>query len=152
MPQKGAVMLVSGLGDDPQRGMSKCAGYKCLMVLPGTNHHVVLLCQSSNLKPHPGQRLIDSNKRSVMPMEVYARFVRLHLAWLQALDGTSFWCSKSGDGGGLGNDELLLMCDSEGCGRVHHMSCSSLDSKRLAIGLLGISPIMRAHLRCQKRN
>ena len=26
---------------------------------------------------------------------------------------------------------MLLVCDSEGCGRAHHMSCSSLEPKRL---------------------
>ena len=67
MPQKGTVVMVSGLGDDPQKGMSKCAAYECPMVVPGTNHHVVVLCQPSSRKLHPGQRLIDSNKRSVMP-------------------------------------------------------------------------------------
>ena len=61
------------------------------MVVPGTNHHMVVLCQPSSRKLHPGQRLIDSNKRSGMPMGVYARFMRLRLAWLQELDGTSNW-------------------------------------------------------------
>ena len=51
-----------------------------------------------------------------MPMGVYARFMRLHLAWLQELNGTSFWCSKCGDRGGLEDDDVLLVCDSEGCG------------------------------------
>jgi hypothetical protein len=49
-------------------------------------------------------------------MGVYARFMRLHLAWLQELDGTSFWCSKCGDGGGLEDDDMLLVCDNENCG------------------------------------
>ena len=40
--------------------------------------------------------------------------MRLHLAWLQKLDGTSFWSSKCGDGGGLDDDDMLLVCDSEG--------------------------------------
>ena len=57
--------------------------------------------------------------------------MRLHLAWLQALDGTSFWCSNCGDGGGLDDDDLLLVCDSEVCGRAHHLSCSSLELMRL---------------------
>tara|TARA_B110000027_G_scaffold96578_1_gene101977 strand:- start:445 stop:1812 length:1368 start_codon:yes stop_codon:yes gene_type:complete len=130
-PKKSTVVLVSGLGDDPQKGMDKCAGLKCPMVVPGTNHHVVVLCQPSSRKLHSGQRLVDVNRRSAMPMGVYARFMRLHLAWLQALDGTSFWCSKCGDGGGLEDDDLLLVCDSVGCGRAHHMSCSSLEPKRL---------------------
>ena len=26
---------------------------------------------------------------------------------------------------------MLLVCDSEGCGRAHHMSCSSLETKQL---------------------
>ena len=99
------------------------------MVVPGTNHHVVVLIQPGNRKLHPGQRLIDSDKRAVMPMGVYARFMRLHMAWLQARDGTSFWCSKCGDEGGLDDDDMLLVCDSEGCGRAHHMSCSSLEPK-----------------------
>ena len=64
-------------------------------------------------------------------MGVYARFMKLHLAWLQALDGTSFLCSKCGDGGGLEDDDMLLVCDSKGCGRAHHMRCSSLEPKRL---------------------
>ena len=131
MPKKSTVVLVSGLGDDPQKDMDKCAGHKCPMVVPGTNHHVVVLYQPSSRKLHPGQRLVDPNKRSVMPMGVYARFMRLHLAWLQALDGTSFWCSKCGDGGDLEDDDMLLVCDSEGCGRAHHMSCSRLEPKRL---------------------
>ena len=130
-PKKSTVVLVSGLGDDPQKGMDKCAGLKCPMVVPGTNHHVVVLCQPSSRKLHSGQRLVDVNRRSAMPMGVYARFMRLHLAWLQALDGTSFWCSKCGDGGGLEDDDMLLVCDSVGCGRAHHMSCSSLEPKRL---------------------
>ena len=54
------------------KGMSKCAGYECLMVVLGTNHHVVVLCQLSSQKLHPGQQLIDSNKRSAMPV---GRFV-----------------------------------------------------------------------------
>ena len=125
-------MLVSGLGDDPQKGMCKCAGYECPMVVPGTNHHVVVLCQPSSRKLHLGQRLTDSNKRSAMLMGVYARFLRLHLTWLRALDGTSFWCSKCGDGGGLDDDNImLLVCDSKGCGRAHRMSCSSLEPKQL---------------------
>ena len=130
-PKKSTVVLVSGRGDDPQKGMDKCAGLKCPMVVPGTNHHVVVLCQPSSRKLHSGQRLVDVNRRSAMPMGVYARFMRLHLAWLQALDGTSFWCSKCGDGGGLEDDDMLLVCDSVGCGRAHHMNCSSLEPKRL---------------------
>ena len=63
----------------------------------------------------PGQQLVDSNKRSAMPMGVYAQFMRLHLAWPQALDGASFWCSKCGESGSLEDDDLLLVCDSEGC-------------------------------------
>ena len=105
--------------------------HECPMVVLGTDHHVVVLCRPSSRKLHPGQRLIDSNKRSAMPMGVHARFMWLHLAWLQALDGTSFWCSKCGDRGGLDDDDMPLVCDSEGCGPAHHMSCSSLEPKRL---------------------
>ena len=131
VPKKGTVVLVSGLSDDPQKDMDKCAGHKCLMVVPGTNRHAVVLCQPSSRKLHPGQRLVDANERLVMPMGVYARFMRLHLAWLQPLNGASLWCSKCGDGGGLEDDNMLLVCDSEGCGRAHHMSCSSLEQKWL---------------------
>ena len=131
MPKKGTVVLVLGLGDDPQKGLDKCAGHKCPMVVPGTNHHVVVL-QPSSRKLHPGQRLVDANKRSVMPMRyMLGSCGSMHLAWLQALDGASFWCSKCGDGGGLKDDDVLLVCDSEGCGRAHHMSCSNLKPKRL---------------------
>ena len=42
-PKKSMVVLVSCLGDDPQKDMGKCAGHKCPMVVPGTNHHVVVL-------------------------------------------------------------------------------------------------------------
>ena len=94
VPKKGTVVLASGLGDDPQKDMDKCAGYKCPMVVPGMNHHVVVLCQLSSRKLHPGQRLVDVNRQSAMPMGVYAQFMWLHLAWLQELNGTSFWCSK----------------------------------------------------------
>ena len=59
-------------------------------------------------------------------MGVYARFMRLHMALLQVLSGTSFWCSKCGDGGGLDDNDLLLVCDSKGCGQAHHLSSSSL--------------------------
>ena len=44
MPQKGMVVLVSGLGDDLRKDMSKCAGHKCRMVVPSTAHHAVVLC------------------------------------------------------------------------------------------------------------
>ena len=82
------------------------------------NHHVAALCQLSSWKLHPGQQLVDANKRSVMPMGVHAWFMGLHfkLAWLQALDGASFWCSKCGDGGDLEEEDVLLVCDSGGCG------------------------------------
>ena len=66
-----------------------------------------------------------------MPMGVYAQFMQLHLAWLQELNGTSCWCSKCGDGGGLEDDSMLRVCDSAGCGRAHHMSCSGLELKQL---------------------
>ena len=66
--KKSTVVLVSGLGDDPQKDMDKCAGFKCPMVVPGTNHHVVVLCQPSSRKLHSGQQLVDANKRSAMPM------------------------------------------------------------------------------------
>ena len=128
---KGTAVPVSGFGDDPQKDMGKCAGYKCPMAVLDTNHHVVVLCQPSSRKLHPGQRLADVKKRSVMPMGVYAWVMWLHLAWLQALDGTSFWCSKCGGWGGLGGNGMLLVCDSEGCGQAHHMSCSSLEPKQL---------------------
>ena len=52
VPKKGTVVLVSGLSDDPQKDMDKCPGYKCPMVVPGTNHHVVVLCQPSSRKLH----------------------------------------------------------------------------------------------------
>ena len=97
VPKKGTVVLVSGLSADPQKDMDTCAGHKCPMAVRGTNHHVVVLCQLSSWKLHPGQQLMDANKRSVMAMGVYAQFMKLHLAWLQVLDGTSFWCSKCGD-------------------------------------------------------
>ena len=58
-------MLVSGLGDDPQKDMDKCAGHKCPMVVPGMNHHVVVLCQLSSQKLHPGQQLVDSHAARV---------------------------------------------------------------------------------------
>ena len=44
VPKKGTVVLVAGLGDDPHRGMSKCAGHKCRMVVAGMRHHVMVLC------------------------------------------------------------------------------------------------------------
>ena len=47
-PKKSTVVRVSGLGDDSQKDMDKCAGHKCPMVVPGTNHHVVVLCQPSS--------------------------------------------------------------------------------------------------------
>ena len=124
------------------------------MVVPGTNHHVMVLCQPSSRKLHPGQRLVDANKRSAMPMGVYARlkgrFMRLHLAWLQ-LDGTSFLCSKCGDGAGLEDDDMLLVCDSEGCGRAHHMSCSSLEPKRLNFWRCGMCVIAEQVARRRRR-
>ena len=86
MLKKSTVVLVSGLSDDPQKDTDKCAGHKCLIVVPGTIHHVVVFCQPSSQKLHPGQRLADADKRSVMPMGVYAQFIKLHLAWLLALD------------------------------------------------------------------
>ena len=43
-PKKSMLVLVSGLGDDPQKDMDRCAGHKFPMVVPGTNHHVVVLC------------------------------------------------------------------------------------------------------------
>ena len=54
-PKKSMVVLVSGLSDDPEKDMDKCAGYKCPMVVPGMNHHVVVLCQLSSQKLHSGQ-------------------------------------------------------------------------------------------------
>ena len=77
---KGTVVLVAGLGDDPQKEMSKYAGLECRMVVLGTRHHAVVLCQPSTRKLYLGQRLIDPNKRSAMPMGVYAEIMRLHLA------------------------------------------------------------------------
>ena len=49
-PKKSTVVLVSGLGCGPQKDMDKCAGHKYPMVVPGTNHHVVVLCQPSSRK------------------------------------------------------------------------------------------------------
>ena len=54
-PKKSTVVLVSGLSDDPQKGMDKCASLKCPMVVLGMNHHVVVLCQLSSQKLHSGQ-------------------------------------------------------------------------------------------------
>ena len=68
MLQKGTVVLVAGLGGDPQEDMSKCAGLTCRVVVPGTNHHTVVFCQPSSLKLYLGQRLVDSHKRTAMPM------------------------------------------------------------------------------------
>ena len=33
VPKKGTVVLVSGLSDDPQKDIDKCAAYKCPMVM-----------------------------------------------------------------------------------------------------------------------
>ena len=79
-PKKGTVVMVAGLGGEPQKEMSKCAGLECRMVVQGTRHHVVVLCQPSSRKLHLGQRLVEPNRRSELPMGVYARFIRLHLA------------------------------------------------------------------------
>ena len=104
------------------------------MVVLGTRHHVVMLCQPSRWKLHPGQELMDSNRRLAMPMGVYAYCmgggcmpVGLHFAWLQVFDSMSFWCSKCGDGGGLEDNNLLLVCHSKGCGQAHQLSCSGLE-------------------------
>ena len=67
MPKKSTVVLVSGLSDDPQKDMDKCAGHKCPMVVPGTNHHVVVLCQPSSRKLHPGERLVDTRSDRPCP-------------------------------------------------------------------------------------
>ena len=40
-----------------------------------------------------------------MPMGVHAHFMRLHMAWLQVLDDTSFRCSKCDDKGGLEDND-----------------------------------------------
>ena len=85
--RKGTVVLVAGLGDDPQnlKETSKCVGLQYRMVAPGTRHHVVGLCQPSSRKLHLGQRLVDPQQaiRDAHGRGVYARFMRLHLAWLQ---------------------------------------------------------------------
>jgi hypothetical protein len=40
--QKTSVMVVYGIGDDPEEGLLRCAGKKCRMVVPGTKRHAVL--------------------------------------------------------------------------------------------------------------
>ena len=66
-------VLVAGLGDDTQKlkDMSKRTDLECRIVVPGTRHHAVVLCQPSSRKLHPGQQLIDPNRQSAMPVGVY---------------------------------------------------------------------------------
>ena len=75
MLKKHTVVLVHRLGNDLQKDMNKCAGSECPMVVLGTRHHAVVLCQPAGWKLHPGQQLIDSNRRSAILMGDYTPFV-----------------------------------------------------------------------------
>ena len=88
--------------------MSKCPGLKCPMAVLGMRHLAAVLHQPSNRKLYPVQRLIDSIKCLAILKGLYTHFMGLHLAWLEIVDGISFWCSKCGDGGGLEHTGMLL--------------------------------------------
>lgn len=117
-PKKRTVILAYGMGIEAD--LPLCAGTECPMVVPGTMHHRLVVCNRSE-GLQPGQSLIPAHTRSIIPKGLIELLLDKHFEWLaDNADGYSAWCIKCGDGG-----EQLLMCDGESCTRVQHRSCPS---------------------------
>ena len=125
--KKTSVMVVYGIGDDPEEGLLRCAGKDCRMVVPGTNRHVLLIC-----KPQGGfgteQRKIEDGKRQIMPLGVYVHFLEKHFKWREQCDGHALYCYKCGKASG--EQRHLALRDTAGCNRVQHTDCVSMQDTR----------------------
>jgi hypothetical protein len=75
-----------------------------------------------------GQRKIEDGQRPVMPLGVYVHFLEKHFKWKQQCDGYAFYCYKCGKASG--ERRHLALCDTEGCNRVQHTDCVSMQDTR----------------------
>ena len=118
--QKPSVVVVHGTDENPQSRMYQCRGRDCRMVVPGTKHHVLVICgRSEGLRF--GQRQIEESAKQVMPQGVYIQLLRCHFEWLNLRDGHDFRCYKCGQ-----REGELARCDSFRCTKVQHLTCDSI--------------------------
>ena len=62
----------------------------------------------------------------MLPLGVMQHLWQHHLTWVFRLDTSDTHCSICGLSN-CSSDDPLIICDSHGCRRVQHRSCSKLD-------------------------
>jgi hypothetical protein len=93
------------------------------MMIPGTNYHRLVICAPTDRKLHEAQRKVsEKESRSRIPLGLFKHLWTLWMEELDREDGFHEICSKCGDPTGE-----MMCCDTEGCGRVEHHNCQSVD-------------------------
>jgi hypothetical protein len=119
-PKKGSVWLTSGL---PRTATLPRCNAQCRMMIAGTDYHRLVICAPADRRLHDAQRKINQkDSKSRIPQGL---FKSIWNQWVEALDkedGFQERCSKCGDPTGE-----MLCCDTEGCGRVEHHDCQSME-------------------------
>ena len=124
-PQKDSVWLVANMPVDSSLPQCKNA---CRMRIPSTSLHRLVVSRPASRHLHPGQSVLrtDDPRRSMLPLGIMQHLWRQHLTWISRTDTSDTHCSICGQSSSSSDDPLII-CDSQGCQRVQHRSCSNLD-------------------------
>ena len=103
---------------NPPHPLPRCLGKECRMVVPGHEHHVLIVANHTG-KPRYGQRTMESSAKSRIPLGAHLTLWNAHQAWLQTNIDHHTECAVCGSE--TGN---MLKCTCIKCKRVQHTECS----------------------------
>ena len=117
-PMKSTAWLVIGL--HPLAVLPTCSTRNpCNMLVPDTNHHVLVICsRTEGLRR--GQRRLPNAMRGRIPLGIFETLTNMHDEFIQAMDGHEYLCYVCVDGGDL------LLCTN--CTRVFHPPCNQFST------------------------
>ena len=117
-PMKSTAWLTIGLHPLAQLPTCSARG-PCNMLVPGTNHHVLVICsRTEGLRR--GQRRLPNQMRGRIPLGLFETLINLHEEFVQSWDGHDYLCYVCIDGGDL------QLC--AGCTRVFHPDCNQFST------------------------
>ena len=98
-PMKPTAWLTIGL--HPLATLPACSTHDpCNMLVPGTNHHVLVICSRTEGLRN-GQRRLPNSMRGRIPLGFFETLINLHNEYTQSVDGHDHLCYVCTDGGKL---------------------------------------------------
>ena len=102
----------------PPHPLPRCLGRDCRMTVPGYDHHVLIVSNTTG-NPRYGQRRMDSTAKSRIPLGAHEILWNAHQDWLSANINHHSECAVCGSDSGS-----VLKCSCSSCRRVQHPACS----------------------------